>query len=682
MKKKNHLDGQTSPYLLQHLYNPVDWYPWGEEALAKAKNENKPLLLSIGYSACHWCHVMEKESFEDTEVAYVMNSHFVCVKVDREERPDLDHLYMNAVQLVSGQGGWPLNCFALPDGRPFWGGTYFRKDQWLSILERVAALYADNHGDVMKQAENLTRGVASASFVGGSGEKKSFSRKDAHVVAENLLSYMDEVDGGTKGAPKFPLPNNLAFLLHYHHLTGNKESFELARLSLEKMAMGGIYDQIGGGFARYATDAKWKIPHFEKMLYDNAQLISVYTQAWKTTNEPMFRDVVYETIAFVERELLSADGMFYAALDADSEGEEGRYYVWTDQQLSDVLGDDAPLVGAFYQLGGEAYWEDGRNILLRKETSESFAKKQGLDVAAWQKLLDRARKKLLNARSKRIKPGLDDKIIVSWNALMIQALADAWSAFNEERFLKLATRAAELILKHAITHEGRVFRTIRKGEVRVSGFLEDYAFLSMALIRLYEVTANQTYIVTAKKLAAYVLTHFQQPGTNLFAFSSKEDEQLASPHFGFYDNVMPSSNSVMARVLFYLANYFEDPLFGNRSSSMLGDMKERLDKYSSSFTNWGILLLHHVYQFYTVVATGGGSEEHLKALNRHYLPQAIMAACESPEAPDADAPGILPVFNNRFTGKRALIYVCAQGHCKLPVDCVDDALFQIRDEVC
>ena len=679
MKKENHLKGQSSPYLLQHLHNPVDWHPWGEDALEKARRENKPLLISIGYSACHWCHVMERESFEDIEVAGVMNRHFVCIKVDREERPDVDHLYMNAVQMVAGHGGWPLNCFALPDGRPFWGGTYFRKDQWLGILERVAELFGNNFQDVLAQAENLTKGVASASFVNTSEDQAVFGRQDVNLMYDNLMSYMDKTHGGTRGAPKFPLPNNLVFLLHFHELARNQEGLEQVRLGLTKMAYGGIYDQLGGGFARYATDDRWKVPHFEKMLYDNGQLVSVYSQAFKVTADPLFKDVVYETIAFVERELKAPEGTFYAALDADSEGEEGRYYVWTAREFEAVLGAEASLVGAYYQLGQEGLWENEQNILLRKESASDFAKRHDLDEAVWSEVLSLAREKLLKARFQRVRPGLDDKRIVSWNALMIQGLADAWSAFGEPRFLQLARDAADFILRHAMTPEGRLYRTMRGQQVSIHGFLEDYAFLSMALIRLYEVSAGQEYLMAARKLSEYVLKHFQLPDTRLFAFSSGEAGQLASPHFEFHDNVMPASNSVMAKVLFYLAHYYEVPQWGERSSHMLTDLKERLDKYSSSFSNWGTLLLHHVYPFYTVVLTGEKSMDHLRELNRYYLPQAIMAAGTTREPLPDDESDLLPVFRDRFTKGRSLIHVCAMGHCKRPVETAKEALVMLGE---
>ncbi len=667
----NHLKNQTSPYLLQHLHNPVDWHPWGEEALEKGRRENKPLLVSIGYSACHWCHVMERESFEDEEVARLMNQFFVCIKVDREERPDIDHLYMNAVQIVSGQGGWPLNCFALPDGRPFWGGTYFPKQQWKNILARVAGLYHEQYEDVEKQAENLTKGVTSAGFVPVSNEKPEFGAADARRMFKNLMDYMDRHEGGTKGAPKFPLPNNFEFLLHYYHSYHEQAALDQVLLSLRKMAWGGIYDQIGGGFARYATDVNWKIPHFEKMLYDNGQLVSLYANAWKVSAEPLFREVVYETIDFVSRELTSPEGVFYSALDADSEGEEGKFYVWREREIDELLGADAPLIKHYYQVGKKGFWERGNNILLRSSDDASFAQSLDLKLQDLKKVVDRSKQKLMAARSKRVRPGLDDKVLVSWNALMIKGLADAYAAFAEEEFLDKATRAADFILQNAMQADGMVYRSLIGGKAAIPGFLEDYALLATALTRLYEVSQQLKYLEAAKQLAIYVLTNFSVDGTHLFAFSPIGGEKLAAPHYEFHDNVIPASNSVMARVLFYLANIYEEPVWGQRSSLMLSDMRKRLDKYSSSFSNWGMLLLHHIVPFFTVAIAGPEAVVKAKTLAGNYLPNAIVAA--GAETGDIEK---VPLLSRHYT-ENSLINVCSFGTCQTPVKTAQEALKQL-----
>lgn len=657
--------------MLQHRRNPVDWHPWGEEALEKARRENKPLLVSIGYSACHWCHVMERESFEDEEVAQLMNQFFVCIKVDREERPDIDHLYMNAVQMVSGHGGWPLNCFALPDGRPFWGGTYFPKEQWKNILARVAGLFNDQHEDVEKQANNLTNGVTNAGFVAVTGKKPVFEAADAHSMLDNLMEYMDKQEGGTKGAPKFPLPNNYEFLLHYHHRFGEQAALNQVLLSLRKMAMGGIYDQIGGGFARYATDDKWKIPHFEKMLYDNGQLVSLYAKAWKVAGDPLFKEVVYDSIAFVARELTSPDGVFFSALDADSEGEEGRFYVWKEKELDEVLGTDAPLMKHYYEVGKKAFWEKGNNILLRDVDDASFAKRLDLKLPDLKKIVGRSREKLMAARSKRVRPGLDNKVLVSWNALMIKGLADAYAAFAEKEFLDKATRAANFILENALQTDGMLFRSLQGRKAAIPGFLEDYALMAQALIRLYEVSQHLPYLEASKSLTSHVLKHFSVKGTHLFAFSPVDGEKLAAPHYEYHDNVIPASNSVMARVLFYLANYYEEPSWGQRSSLMLADIRQHLDKYSSSFTNWGVLLMHHITPFHTIAIAGPDAPQKAAELANHHLPDALVAATKDKEDTSA-----LPVLSGRYSEK-SLIHVCSFGSCKLPVETIEEALKQL-----
>ncbi len=667
----NHLQGQTSPYLLQHLYNPVDWHPWGEAALAKARRENKPLLVSIGYSACHWCHVMEKESFEDAEVARLMNQNFVCIKVDREERPDIDHLYMNAVQMVTGQGGWPLNCFALPDGRPFWGGTYFPKEQWKGILIKVAELFQNKLKDVETQAREITEGVSASSFIRFEGGKAEFSREEAKAMFDNLMGYMDREEGGTKGVPKFPLPNNYEFLLHYFSHTGNREALDQVLLSLRKMAMGGIYDQIGGGFSRYATDTNWKVPHFEKMLYDNAQLVSLYSNAFKAEPDPLFRQVVYETVGFVQRELTSPQGLFYSALDADSEGEEGRYYVWTEKEFDQVLGKDASWLRQYYNLGGKGFWEKGQNILLRDLPDMAFAERHNMKPEELQSKIASAKTKLLKAREIRERPGLDDKILVSWNAMMIKGLADAYATFGEEEFLNTAKTAADKIMELAMAEKGKLFRNLKGDKPTIDAFLEDYAWLAQSLIRLFEVSSEEKYLMKAALLLDYSLAEFSAEATSLLSFSSRTGEKLATSFFEFHDNVIPASNSVMARNLFYLANYFEKPEWGQRSSDMLRDMKRLLNKYSSSYTNWGILLLHHVFPFYTLVICGPEAKELLKGANQRFLPNTLLAASKKENAE-------LPVFENRYDATNNWYYVCSMGSCQLPVKTLEEALRQIK----
>ncbi|MFO7923870.1 MAG: thioredoxin domain-containing protein [Bacteroidales bacterium] len=670
--KTNHLTGQTSPYLLQHLYNPVDWYPWGEEALDKAVREDKPILVSIGYSACHWCHVMERESFEDQEIADIMNTGFVCIKVDREERPDIDHMYMTAVQLLTRQGGWPLNCFALPDTRPFWGGTYFRKDQWKNILVQIAELYKTRKNDLSEQAEQLTQGISAANFIQPSNTQESFDESDATAVYSNVMEYMDREEGGTLRAPKFPLPVNMEFLLHYNYHSGDKNALNQVDLSLEKMAMGGIYDQIGSGFARYSTDDIWKVPHFEKMLYDNGQLLSLYSNAWKVLKKPLYKDVVCRTVEFIERELTSPQGTFYAALDADSEGEEGKFYVWKEKEIDEICGKDASLIKDYYQVGKKGYWENGKNILLRDENDEDFASARGLTAGELREITIRANKQLLDERGKRERPGLDNKVITSWNALMICGLADAYAAFGDRAFLEKAKHAADFISDNAVSPEGKIFRTLQGNKPFIDGFLEDYALLIRALIRLYEVSYETKYLTEAKHLAEYVTVNFSADDTSLFSFSSTRGEKLKAPFYELPDNVIPSSNSVMALNLFYLSGYFEEPAWYDRSSQMLGDIKQQLTRQSINYSNWARLMLHKTYDYYTLVITGPDAAEHAREVNSMFLPALKLAVSSCQDNTD------IPIFRERCREDETWFYVCSMGRCNLPVKKLALALEQIR----
>ncbi|MEM9022916.1 MAG: thioredoxin domain-containing protein, partial [Bacteroidota bacterium] len=455
----NRLVDETSPYLLQHAHNPVNWYPWGDEALDKAKAENKLLLISIGYSACHWCHVMEHESFEDTAVAAFMNEHFVCIKVDREERPDIDQIYMDAVQLLTQRGGWPLNCFALPDGKPFFGGTYFPKKQWLNVLDKVQEEYAQNPDKVTEYAERLTEGVQSTDLIAMNPEPPKFTWDGLQEAVRTWSENFDQEEGGPNRAPKFPLPNNYQFLLRYAHLTGDAALMDHVNLTLKKIAYGGIYDQVGGGFARYSTDELWKVPHFEKMLYDNGQLVSLYAEAYQATGDERYKRVVYETLAFVARELTADVGAFYSALDADSEGEEGKFYIWSKAELEELLGSDYALVADYYNINQKGFWEHGNYILLRDRDDAAIAAEHELTTEALTERIERAKATLLEARAKRVRPGLDDKSLTSWNAIMLKGYVDAYQVFREPRFLEAALRNARFLTEVQRREDGGLWHS-------------------------------------------------------------------------------------------------------------------------------------------------------------------------------------------------------------------------------
>lgn len=673
--KANHLRGQSSPYLRQHLYNPVDWHPWGEAALRKAREEGKPILVSIGYSACHWCHVMEKESFEDPQIAALMNTHFVCIKVDREERPDIDHLYMNAVQLLSGRGGWPLNCFALADARPFWGGTYFPPEQWNDILIRIAELHQTQKPLLEEQATQITEGIAkSNSILPSTVQENLWKEEKAKAIAQQTLENMDFEHGGTLGAPKFPLPGIHEYLLHYHTITKESKSRDAVELSLQKMAMGGIYDQVGGGFARYATDKHWKVPHFEKMLYDNAQLISLYATTWRLNPKNLYQKVVYQSIEFALREFLSPDNTFYSALDADSEGEEGKYYVWHEHQINALALEDPSLLKAYYQIGGEGLWEKGQNILLRNKSDEAFAQEHMLGPDRLERLIQHWNTTLLKAREQRIKPGLDDKIIISWNAMMITGLVDAFQSFRESAFLNQAEQTARFILQNAIDPQGRLCHTLVSNKPGVYGFLEDYAAFIQALIRLYQLSFNESYLLTADLLAQKVFQHFMDQNTNLFRYTPDDGEQLAATWQDYHDNVAPSANSTMARNLFYLGHYMARPAWLEHSQQMLRDIHHQIEQLPAWTTNWNSLLLHHTWPYYQIVICGPEAEKFAETINKHYLPQTLIAATNREDTQ-------IPLLQNKWKAGKTLIYPCYQGTCLQPLENPDELLDFLKNEV-
>jgi hypothetical protein len=663
----NALIHETSPYLLQHAHNPVNWYPWNESTLEKAKKENKLLLISIGYSACHWCHVMEHESFEDENVAKLMNDHFICIKVDREERPDIDQVYMLAVQLMTGHGGWPLNCFALPDGRPVYGGTYFPKQNWMNILLNLADVYQHEPEKAVEYAEKLTEGVKLAELVKAAENEEPFTIQTLHKSYENWKPRFDAIEGGPDKAPKFPLPNNYQFLLRYYHHTKDDEVLKHIDLTLRKMAFGGIYDQIGGGFSRYSVDHHWKVPHFEKMLYDNAQLVSLYSEAFLATKDPLYQQVVFDTLAFVERELYSPDGGFYSALDADSEGVEGKYYVWAKKELQELLKDQFELFADYFNINERGFWEHENYILLRHESDTAIADKHQLSFDELQKTIGDVKKKLLSIREKRIHPGLDNKIITSWNALMLKGFVDAYTTFGEEHFLEVAIRNADFLFKNAL-HEHRLVH-VANGKQKINGFLEDYSFTIEALISLYEATFNENYLHKANELMTYVIAHFHEEKSGMFYFTSDEDKALISRKMELSDNVIPASNSSIAKSLFSLGHHFENEEYLLLSRKMLNNMLSEIENYGPGYSNWAMLLINFSLPFYEVAIVGKAVDEKSENLHKHYFPNKIFAGSAIQSS--------LPLLKNRFVENETLIYICENKTCLQPVKEVEDALKQL-----
>lgn len=666
----NRLKNQSSPYLLQHAENPVDWYPWGEEALVKARTENKLILVSIGYSACHWCHVMEHESFEDSEVAEIMNRHFVCIKIDREVRPDIDQIYMSAVQLMTGSGGWPLNCFCLPDQRPIYGGTYFRKNDWKSLLQNLADFWREKPDEAVAYAVRLTEGVNQTEQLVPVKEGIDFTRKDLENIFIPWKRTFDLVDGGYNRAPKFPLPNNWQFMLKYAHLMKDDAAHAAVRITLQKMAFGGIYDQIGGGFARYSVDGKWHVPHFEKMLYDNAQLVSLYSEAYQYTPDPIYRDIVYESLNFAERELTSAENGFYSALDADSEGVEGKFYTFTKEEIKAILNKDEDLFCIYYQITDEGNWEEERtNILMRNMEDSELASQLGISEKDLTDKISEAKKILLAARAGRIRPGLDNKILASWNGMMLKAYTDAYRVFGEAEFLEKAKLSAAFIQNKLMSGNEirRVYSSDNSRDEWSGAFLDDYAFVIDGLIGLYEASFEEGYLYKAKQLADYAISEFYDTESGMFFYTPNTGEQLIARKQEIMDNVIPSSNSVMANNLYKLGHFFDQQNYLEISLSMLRNVHPHIKSYGSAYSNWAILLLNNVFGLYEIAITGTEAEEKRKEIEKYYIPNKILLGGTS---------GTLPLLTDRLTAETK-IYVCRNKTCLLPVKEVVEAIKQI-----
>lgn len=665
-KEPNSLINASSPYLLQHAYNPVQWYEWGPAALAKAQAENKLILVSIGYSACHWCHVMEHESFESHEVAEVMNQHFVCIKVDREERPDIDQIYMLAVQLMNGNGGWPLNAICLPDQRPIYGGTYFRKPDWINILLNLATLWKDEPQKATNYAQRLTDGIQQAEQIIPFQGETDFSPIQLAEIIEPWKRHFDITEGGYNRAPKFPLPNNWSFLLRYAFLAPDEAVFTAVCTTLEAMAMGGIYDQIGGGFARYSVDDKWHVPHFEKMLYDNAQLIGLYAEAYQCLKFQPFAQVVVDTIDWVFSEMSAPNGLFYSALDADSEGVEGKFYVWDKETFDEVVGEeDAVLLAEYFNVTAEGNWEEEEtNILRRTINDEEILAKYEIDAATLYDKVALAKAKLLDERGKRVRPGLDDKCLTAWNAMMIKALAETSQILAYELYYERAKKAATFILSEMVAPDGGLYRNYKNGKASISGFLDDYALMIEALIALYEADFNEDWLSKAKALTDYVLANFADPTNDMFFYTAGNGEALIARKHEVMDNVIASSNSVMAQNLQKLGLLYDEQSYSEKASAMLAAVLPRIKAYGSAYSNWCIQLLNEVYGINEIALAGTATENVKKEFNERYIPNKMMLGGEKSS---------LPLLEGKLS-EETKIYVCRNKTCQLPVGTVAEAL--------
>jgi uncharacterized protein YyaL (SSP411 family) len=676
----NRLADETSPYLLQHKDNPVDWYPWSPEALERARAEDRPILLSVGYSACHWCHVMEYESFEDPQTAALMNEHFVCIKVDREERPDIDSIYMAAVQGMTGHGGWPMTVFLTPEGAPFYGGTYYPPEPrhglpgFTQVLAALADAWKERRGEVDRSAaeigESLQRGIPR-------GAAGALSTSILDRAAHHLATRFDARWGGFGGAPKFPQPMTIEVLLRHWKRTAGPEALQMAAHTLRRMHAGGMYDHVGGGFARYSVDARWLVPHFEKMLYDNALLVQAYTHAFQATGDPEFREVVEETLGFVLREMTGPEGGFYSAFDADSEGEEGKFYVWTPDEIDAVAGrDDGALVRSYYGVTAEGNFE-GRNILHTPHEPVEAAADAGVTVAELKGALDRARPKLYAARAKRVPPGRDDKVLTSWNAMMLHAFADAARVFGRADYRDAAERGADFLLR-ALRPDGALLRTYKDGRAKIGAFLEDYALLADALVALYETTFDARWLREAHALAGQMLERFWDDGQGMFFDTARDAEKLVVRPRDVYDSATPSGNSAATLVLLRLSELTGEERFRAVAERVLASFADSLSRFPGAFSHLMTALDRYLAVPQEVAIAGRPGDEDTEALlavvRRAYLPNTAVAL----RRPDEGENELIPLLRGRtaIEGKAAA-YVCERFACQRPVTTPEDLAWQL-----
>lgn len=659
----NDLINESSPYLLQHAHNPVDWKAWNQESLSKAKKENKLIIISVGYSACHWCHVMETESFENDSVAKLMNDNFISIKVDREERPDIDQIYMNAVQLMTGKGGWPLNCIALPDGKPVFGGTYFSKEEWISVLTKMSTLYKNDPKKIQDYADKLILGIQKSELIHLNNNTADFKNDDTHKAVALWKKSFDYQNGGLLGEPKFPMPNALHFLLRYGVQNKDKAVQKYVETTLTKMADGGLYDPIGGGFSRYSTDSKWHIPHFEKMLYDNAQLVSLYADAYLVSKKQSYKKTVIETLNFVERELMGSEGQFYSSLDADSKNasgklEEGEFYSWKIAELQTILKEDFPLFKKYYNINSDGLWENNKYVLFKTQSDSEFAQKNNLTPEALNSKTKIWKQLLLNARNKRTRPHLDDKTLTSWNAIMTKGYIQAYRSFQNKHYLDIALKNANFILANQLQKDGSLNHSFKNGKSRVAGFSEDYACVIDAFISLYQVTLDEKWLAKAKQLMDYTVTHFLDKQSSMFYFTSKTSANLIARKMEVQDNAIPSSNSILAHNLFRLGHYYSNAAYSKIAKQMLNNVKADCIESPIVYYNWIDLMLNYTGQYYEVAVSGQNALQKVKELETHYLPNTLIAG----SAKDST----IPLLEGRFLPNETYIYVCVEGACKMP----------------
>ncbi len=670
-KKANRLVHESSPYLLQHAYNPVDWYPWTQEALEKAVKEDKPILVSIGYSACHWCHVMERESFEDVQIAEFLNEHFISIKVDREEKPDVDHVYMDAVQAMGTQGGWPLNVFLTPEQKPFFGGTYFPKQSFYEILKNVQEAFSDKREKLNLSAEQLANHLSKSDVLKFGLTEQNFDI-GLKVLATGLTDMSKKFDhnyGGFDKAPKFPMPSIWKFLLRYGHYSSDERYTKHSHFTLKQIARGGIYDQVGGGFARYSVDNKWFVPHFEKMLYDNSQMLSLYAEAYCQTYDGEYKTVIEGTVRFLNEELIDDEGGFYSALDADSEGVEGKFYVWKAEEFKNTVQEDPDFWADFFGIEETGNWENLENILTKHNGLEKISEQFKCNYEEASSLLEQVKLRLLEKRADRIRPGLDDKRLAGWNGMALSGLADAYLALQNSDLLDMALKNGEYLIRHHID-DNEVYRTSIKGKRPILGYLEDYAFIIQAFIKLYQANFDEKWIEMAKKLTVYTINNFFDYKEGFFFYTDKNATQLIATKKEIFDNVIPSSNSIMAENLYLLGLLYDNDEYRDIAERMVNQMKKLITTEPEYASYWASVFLMISVPMAEIAIIGPDMIKIRDKINTRYHPNKIFCGTMSSSQ--------LPLLRARKNLKDNTIYVCFNKSCKLPVHSAEDALEQLK----
>jgi uncharacterized protein YyaL (SSP411 family) len=660
MQISNQLSKESSPYLIQHAHHPVHWVPWSESAFKEAKRLNKMVLISIGYSACHWCHVMAHECFEDQEVADLMNAHFINIKVDREERPDVDQVYMSAVQLMTQRGGWPLNCITLPDGRPIYGGTYFPKEQWIHILKSLVYTFQNDFAKVEEYATKLHEGLSVNELITIPQDEPNLQSEKLVELVTRWKKQFDWIEGGMSRAPKFPMPTNYSYLLAHSKFFKDEKLQEYVRLTLDKMAFGGIYDQIGGGFTRYSVDMIWKVPHFEKMLYDNAQLMELYALGYEAFHVDAYRVIVEEIFTWLKREMKDDSGAYYSAIDADSEGEEGKYYCWNETELKSIILTDYPLFADYYSVSNRGFWEEDKYIPLKTQSDSEFTKKWNLDLEVLERKVADWKSVLLSERQKRVAPGLDHKCLTSWNAQLIKGMCQAYNSLRQEEFLIEARKIGKWMLSNQLHSSDHLYHVNTNGIPSIHGFLEDYAHAIDAFMQLYQRTGELSWLEQANKWALLVEEEFMHPESKMCYFTSN-DSQLVVRKMEIHDNVIPSSNSVMARNFYRLGTYFREERWIENARQMLANMYDGMETYGSGYSNWAQLLL----------------EMNQGLVEVHLMEAETSEIVTWPENTLLSFHKELPMSASYARG----IFVCAKGTCYPALSTLKAATKLISDEI-